>query len=574
MRWPVRRTNRPPAGLVMPESLEIAPRRMQTGETWCQSFAVTGFPREVGPGWLSPLLNHHGPVDVSLQVQAIPNEVAATRLRRQIARLESTRRIDKSKSRLPDPELDTAAEDALELAAGIARGEGRLFRVGLYFTVRAASPEQLEAEAARVRSIASSLLLDARPLTFRQEEGWLSTLPVGLDAVGITRTFDTRALASAFPFSSAEFTHDGGILCGLNSSTGSPVFLDRFSLENHNQVVMARSGAGKSYFAKVSLLRSLYQGIEALVIDPENEYSRLADSVGGTTVALGSEGSQFNPFDILGTGTSNAFIEQALFIHTLIETLVGTLSSSERAVTDRAVLRTYENAGITADPKTHSRRAPVLRDLVVEISNEQDGASLASRLEPFTIGSHRGLFDHSTSLRVDGHLVVFSLRDLPDELKAAGTLIALDAIWKQVVRGQRVRRLVVVDEAWWLLRSGLDHAATYLHRLAKSARKNWCGLTTITQDVADVLSTDLGQAILTNASSQFLLGQSPQAIEALTKAFDLSQGEISYLLSCERGHGLLSVGRERVPLAVEASEEERTLVNTSPAEVAVLEENS
>lgn len=574
MRWPTRRSLRPPSGFVMPESLEVAPRRLQAGDTWCQTFAVTGFPREVGPGWLAPLLDYSGPVDVSLQVEAVPNEVAAVRLRRQIARLESTRRIDKSKSRIPDPELDTATEDALQLAGGIARGEGRLFRLGMYFTVRSGSPELLEAEAMRVRSTAASLLLDARPLTFRQEEGWLSTLPVGIDAVGLTRTFDTKALASCFPFGSAEFSHETGILCGRNSSTGGPVFLDRFVLENHNQVVLARSGAGKSYFAKVGLLRSLYQGIEVLVVDPENEYSRLAQSVGGRTVALGNTESHLNPFDLPLTRGGNEFLEQALFIHALIETLVGQLSSSEKAIADRCVIRAYEHAGITADPQTHNRPAPLLRDLGSEIAKEKDGSSLASRLEPFTIGSHRGLFDHPTDVRPDGHLVVFSLRDLSEELKSAGTLIALDAIWKTVTRGRRVPRLVVIDEAWWLLRSGLDHAAGFLHRLAKSARKNWCGLTTITQDVSDVLSTDLGQAILTNASSHFLMGQSPQAVDALTKAFDLSEGEISYLISCDRGRGLLAVGRERVPLTVEASDDERDLVTTSPAELIAQEGNS
>lgn len=571
MKLPTLRSRNTPSSYVIPESFEISPRRLQAGSTWCQTFAVTGFPREVGPGWLEPLLDYAGPVDVSLQVETVPNEVAASRLRRQIARLESTRRIDKSKSRIPDPELDAAANDALQLAGGIARGEGRLFRVGLYFTIRAASPELLEAEATRVRSTAASLLLDARPLTFRQKEGWLSTLPVGLDAVGLTRTFDTKALASCFPFGSAEFSHETGILCGRNSSTGGPIFLDRFGLENHNQVVLARSGAGKSFFAKLTLLRSLYEGIEVLVVDPENEYSKLSDAVGGRTVSLGSSDSHLNPFDLSPDGNANEFLDRALFIHTLIETLVGKLSSAEKAIADRCILRAYENAGITADPQTHGRPAPTLRDLMSEIAKEEGGGPLASRLGPFASGSHRGLFEYPTNVRSEAHLVVFSLRDLSEELKSAGTLIAVDAIWKTVTRGKRVPRLVVIDEAWWLLRSGLDHAAGFLHRLAKSARKNWCGLTTITQDVADVLSTDLGQAILTNASSHFLMGQSPQAVEALTKAFDLSEGESSYLVSCDRGQGLLAVGRERVPLSVEASDDERELVTSSPAELIAQE---
>jgi type IV secretory pathway VirB4 component len=267
-------------------------------------------------------------------------------------------------------------------------------------------------------------------------------------------------------------------------------------------------------------------------------------------------------------------LSQALFLHTLIQTLVGQLSSEEKSVLDRCLLRVYDRAGITSDPKSHARPAPLLSDLKNALEEETRGVSLATRLEPFSDGSHRGLFSRPTAVRPQGHLIVFSLRDLPEELKSAGTLIALDAVWKTVARGDRRPRLVVVDEAWWLLRSGLEHAAGFLHRLAKSARKNWCGLTTNTQDVADVLSTDLGQAVRTNASSHVLMGQSPQAVEALSKAFDLSEGEASYLLSCGRGKGLLAVGSERVPLTIEASEEEHALVTSTPAELQDLEAGS
>ncbi len=553
-----------PSGLLAPDSIEVAPRRLRTGDTWCQTFAVTGFPREVSPGWLTPLLDYPGPADVALHVDPIPNDVAASHLKKQLARLESTRRIEASKARLSDPELETATDDAKELAAGIARGEGRLFKFGLYFTVRAASPEQLETEVTRIRSLAGSLLLDARPLTFRQVEGWLSTLPVGLDSVRLRRTFDTKALASCFPFASAEFSHDEGIFYGRNASTGGLVFLDRFALENHNQVVLARSGAGKSYFVKLALLRSLYQGIEVLVVDPENEYERLARALGGSVFKLGTDGGHLNPFDLRQASEPNALLEQALFVHTLVQTLVGQLSSEEKALLDRCVLKTYALVGITPDPKTHGHPAPLLRDLAAVLAVEPEGTSLAGRLEPFTAGSHSRLFASPTDADGKGHLVVFSLREVPEEMKSAATLIALDFIWKRVTRGERRPRIVVIDEAWWLLRSGLEHAAQFLHRLAKSARKNWCGLTTITQDVGDVLSTDLGQALLTNASSHLLMGQSPQAVEALSKAFDLSEGEVAYLLSCRQGQGLLAVAGERVPLTVEASTEEHALITTSP----------
>lgn len=571
MKTPLRKP--PPTGLLGPDSIEVHPRRIQVGDIWYESFAVTGYPREVRPGWLSPLLNFSGRLDLSLHVEPVPNEVAAGQLRRQIARLESSRHIDVSKGRLTDPELDAAARDAVELAAGLAEGEGRLFRVGLYLTVQASSHESLDAEVRRVRAVASSLLLDARPLTFRTIEGWTATLPLGLDPVRLRRTFDTKALASCFPFAGAEIGSEGGVLVGRNTSTGSLVFFDRFGEENFNQVVLARSGAGKSYLAKLSALRSLYLGIEVLVVDPENEYQRMAEAVGGTVLRIGG-GSRLNPFDLTTPGEKDALLIQALFVHTVVGSLVGELSGEERAFLDACILGVYERRGITADPATHYKPAPLLRDLSELLRERDDGASLAQRLEPFVSGSHRELFDGPTSVRPDGHLVVFSLRDLPEEMKSAGTLLALNSIWQRVARGERRRRVVVVDEAWWLVRSGGKQGAAFLNRLAKSARKHWCGLTTITQDAADLLSSDLGQAVVTNASSHFLLGQSPQAIESLSKAFDLSEGEVSYLLSCDRGQGLLSVGLERAPMKVLASESEHSLVTSDPAEIAAMEKSA
>jgi type IV secretory pathway VirB4 component len=562
----------PPAGLLGPDATEIFPRRVRTGETWCETFAVIGYPSEVSPGWLSSLIAYPGPVDVALHVEPVRNDEAARHLRRQLARFESTRRIEAKRERLEDPQTEMAAQDAAELSRALARGDGRLFRVGLYVTVRAASEEALEREAHRVRSLCASLLLEVRPVTFRALQGWITTLPLGIDGLRLRRTFDTKALAAAFPFASAELEAAGGIFVGRNATTGGLVFVDRFALENHNQVILARSGAGKSYFAKLQILRSLYGGIEVLVIDPENEYRRLAQAVGGSVVSLGEAGQRLNPLDLAEAGTPEALTDQALFVHTLASALLGELSSEDRALLDRAILQAYEQAGISADPRTHARPAPVLADVLARLHEDQSGSSLASRLDPYVSGSHRSLFDGPATVRADGHLVVFSLRNLPEELKTAGTLLALDAVWRRVTRGERRPRVVVVDEAWWLLGTGGDAGARFLQRLAKSARKHWCGLTAITQDVADVLSTELGQAVVTNAAQQVLLGQSPQAMEALGRAFNLSAGEQSYLLTCDRGQGILSIGTERAALQVVASESEHRLATSDPAEIARMQE--
>lgn len=553
-------------GLLGPDALDVGARWVRTRDSISATFAVTGYPREVGGGWLSPLLSYPGPVELSLHIEPTSGGSAAQSLRRQMARLESTRRIDQSKLRIPDPQLEAAASDAQRLAAEVARGESRLFKVALYLTIRGHTEDEVEVESAKLRALASSMLLDCRFLTYRSLEAWRSSLPLANDEIRLTRTFDTRALAACFPFATAELNHEGTTLFGVNSATGSLVFCDRFALENHNQVVLARSGAGKSYFAKLTLLRSLYEGIDVLVIDPEDEYGALAASVGGKVISLGSEGVHLNPFDLAKPGQAEALTEQCLFVHTLVQTLIGELSSSEKSTLDRALLDSYDAAGITGDPRTHARPAPLLNHLVDALNESSQGRDLAARLSPFATGSHKRIFEGATTVRPEGHLVVFSLKHLPDELKAAGSLMALDSIWKTVASGPRRRRNVVVDEAWWLLAAGNRHSALFLHRLAKSARKNWCGLTTITQDVQDVLNSELGRSVVTNASSQFLLGQSPQAISGLSEVFNLSRGEAAFLTACERGTGLLFVGNERIPLHVKASQEEHRLVSSSPAE--------
>jgi type IV secretory pathway VirB4 component len=563
----------PPAGLLGPDALEIiGPRTLRAGGTLCATFAVTGYPREVGPGWLEPLLTSPGPADVAVHVEPIPPQVAADRLRRQLARLESSQRLDADRGRLPDPEVEVAAADARDLAGRLARGEGRLFRVGVYATVCGADQAELDGEAARLRALLGSLLLDAHPATFRPVQGWVTTLPLGLDQLRLRRTFDTAALAAAFPFASAELPPaDGGVLYGRNAHSPGLVVWDRFAQPNYNQVILARSGAGKSYLAKLEVLRWLYQGTEVWVVDPEDEYRRLAEAVGGAHLALGAGGVRLNPFD-LGTGP-DALTRRALFLHTLVAVLVGQpLDPQATAALDRGVIAAYHARGITADPRTHARPAPLLADLAAALAADPDPAArtLAARLAPWVTGSHRQLFAGPTITRPQGHLVVFSLRHLPDQVKAAGTLLALDAVWRRVTDPtERRRRLVTVDEAWLLARD--PAGARFLHRLAKSARKHWCGLTVVTQDAADLLGSDLGQAVVANAATQVLLGQAPQAIDQLTAAFRLSEGERAFLLAARPGDAILAAGAQRVAFRALASPAEHRLVTTDPEFLASLE---
>jgi len=569
-RWR-RRAGRVPVGLPGPDALEIDARTLRAGGALHRTLAVTGYPREVGPGWLQPLLDHPGPIDVALQVAPVPTVVAAERLRRQLARLESSQRLDAARGRLDDPHLETAADDAQELARRLASGDGRLLRVGLYVTVRGHTHAELDREVARVQGLLGSLLLDAHPTTFRALQGWITTLPLGLDQLRLQRTMDTTAVAASFPFASADLPPPatGGVLLGRNLRTQGLVCWDRWVQPNHNQVILARSGAGKSYLAKLEALRWLYQGVQVLVVDPEHEYQRLAEAVGGACLRLGAPGVHLNPLDL--GGEPDALTRRALFAHTLLAVLLGgSLDAAAAAVVDRAVIAAYAARGITSDPRTHPRPAPLLRDLARALERDPDpaGPALAARLGPYVTGSYRGLFEQPTSTHPDPHLLVLSLRDLPEELKPVGTLLALDTLWRHVTSQQhRRRRVVVVDEAWLLAQQ--PTGARFLARLAKSARKHWCALTVVTQDAGDLLQSELGQAVVANAATHLLLGQAPQAIDRLTSAFGLTEGERQLLLAARVGEGLLAgPGGQRAAFTAMASPAEHALVTSDPAELA------
>ncbi|MEU8342409.1 ATP-binding protein [Spirillospora sp. NPDC048832] len=571
------------AGLGLgPSALRVNARSLELPGGVCASFAVTGYPREVGAGWLEPLLTYPGRLDVSLHIDPIPPLIAAQRLRRQLARLESASRANAQQGRLADFAAEAAADDAAELAASLARGHGRLFRVGLYLTVHAPDPGVLEGEVQRVRALAASLLLDAQPTTFRALQGWTTTLPLSHDSVRTRRVFDTAALAAAFPFTSPDLQPvlgDTPVLYGLNAYSSGVVVWDRFAQDNYNSVTLARSGAGKSYFTKLETLRLLYQDVHVAVIDPEDEYRRLCDHVAGTRIALGAPGVCFNPFDLPEGQGEDTLIRRALFLQTLIGAMLDEpLTPAARAVLDRAVLAAYRSRGIGSDPRTWARPAPVLADLTTQldqIAGSQapeagTAADLSARLAPYTTGSYRGLFAGPTTTRPTGHLVVFSLRDLPDEVRPVWMLLALDAIWRTLANpDERRRRLVVVDEAWTLMRE--DEGARFLYRLAKSARKHWAGLAVVTQDAGDLLGSDLGRAVIANSATQILLRQAPQAIDQITDAFDLTDGEKTFLLAADRGHGLLcgtGAGSDRAAFTAIASGHEHQLVTTDPAELA------
>jgi hypothetical protein len=609
------------ASVIGPHAVEVGPHQVQVGDGWAASLVVTGYPAQVGVAWLEPVLASSGEaarVDVAFHVVPLPAAAAAAGLRRSRARVEATRRLDADRGRLDDPAAEVTAGDARDLADRLARGQVRLFRVGIYLTVHAPTRARLRDAVAQVRAAAAATLLDTQPTTWRQLHGWLATLPLAHDGIKARRVFDTDALALAFPLAGPNLPAPlpgrgspvGGVLVGINPASGGIVWWDRWTQHNHNTLILARSGAGKSYLVKLDVLRSLFEGVRVAVIDPEDEYPALADAVGGTTIRLGVPGVRVNPLDLPPAGRgADVLSRRALFVHTLVAVLLGRPPAPEEAAAlDTAIAAAYTRAGITDDPTTWTRPAPLLADVVAGLeTTDEAGRSLGIRLRPWTHGSFKGLFDGPTTTTPAGRLTVWSVRHLPDELRAAGILLALNAIWRDVdtshdsypdadpdtgrpthdgtdrddtltaavegtvldgsardtstPRGEMalrpvapVRRLVVVDEAWTLLRD--EVGAHFLYRLAKAARKRRAGLVVVTQDAADLLATDLGQAVAANAATQILMRQAPQAIDAITAAFGLTTEEARMLLTAPRGHGLLLGATHRVGFRAVASTRE------------------
>ena len=589
----------------LPDFLRVTPRHVDVAGELAASLVIVGWPREVFGGWLEPLTSFPARVDVSLHIEPIPPQLASVRLRRQLARFESSRYGDADAGRLADPQLDTATADAYELAGRVARSETRLFRVGISLLVRASDPGELAELVAAVTALASSMLLDARSASYRALRGWTTALPLGIDCLGQRRTLDTDCLAAAFPFACTDLPGDPvsltaptGVVLGRNLAGPGLVIHDRFAAHrpNYNSVCLAQSGAGKSYLTKLEVRRSLYLGMRASVIDPEDEWAPTSAELGGTHIRLGEPGVHVNPLDLppattahTGTGTgphptapagpsagADALSRRSLYLHTVLGVLLGApLGPVQRTVADRAIRACYRGAGITHHRATWIRPAPRLADLATALADLDDprgiGIELAEGLEPFTTGSFSGLFTGPTTHPPDpdAPLTVYSLRALPDELKAIGTLLALDATWRAVTNlaTHPGRRLVVLEEAWQLL--GNPAGAQFVARLARAARKRNTGLLLVTTDVTDLLNSELGMAVVTNAATHLLLPTSPAVADQVAATFALSEGEKNFLTAAAVGHALLLAGRRhRVAFQALASPREHLSVTTHPAELA------
>ncbi len=561
---------------IAPSSLEIESSYFRLGTMYGRSFYVYGYPRQIFTGWLSSIVNMDEEIDLSMFIYPVASQVVLENLRKKVSQLEAGLQIDAEKGRVRDPAKQSAIVDAEELRDSLQIGEERFFRLGLYLTTYAKSLEELDFIQHKVETVLGQQLIYSKPATVQMEQGLNSTMPQFTDQLQVRRNMNTGALATSFPFTSADLTQENGILYGINMHNNGLVLFDRFSLENANMVVFAKSGAGKSFAVKLEAVRSMMMGTEIVIIDPENEYERLCDAVGGSYIRMSlNSTTRVNPFDLPQVidqdDADNALRSNLITLHGLMRLMMGgALSPNEEADLDQALIDTYAKAGITGDPLTHQTPPPTINDLYETLLHMQgSGPSMAQRLRKYTTGTFAGIFSQQSNVDINNNMVVFNIRDLEDELRPVAMYIVLNHIWNKTKSDKRKRNLII-DEAWQLLK--YQDSANFMFSLAKRARKYYLGLTTISQDVEDMMSSQTGRAIVSNSSMQLLLKQSTSAVDVLSAVFKLTGEEKKRLSQFPVGQGLLFAGQNHVHIQIIASPTETSLISTNPDEMRKVQE--
>lgn len=555
--------------VIAPAEIEVDFNHVKIDSQYFRSFFVSNYPRFVEPNWLEPIISFEHSLLISMFIYPSQSAGVLDELKRKIAEMEATIQTDIERGRAIDPAVQVALEDAQSLQDQLVKGTERFFEFSLYISVPASSLEELHNTSKLVESTLASLSITARPTTLQMEDGFKSTLPLGSDLLNLKHNMDTTSLATTFPFASSELTANEGIMYGINEHNGSLILFDRFSLENANSVVFAKSGAGKSYLVKLEALRSLMFGTEIIVIDPEQEYLPLAQAVGGEFINFSAQSPvKINPFDLSSEIISgeNELGRKILSLTSFLKLVLGNLTAQEAAILDRSLKQTYVLKGITDDPKTQKNQPPLMEDLYkVLIGMEEPSAQeLSARLERFVKGSLTGIFSSHSNIDLSNSFTVFSVRDLPDQLRPLAIHMILDYVWTKI-RNKLKKRILIVDEAWYLMRS--PDSAEFLVDIAKRSRKYYLGLTTITQDVEDFLSNERGKEIISNSSIQILLKQAPASIDKLADVFNLSEGEQRLLLSEGIGEGIFFAGNTHVAMGVVASPQEHQLITSNPQEL-------
>lgn len=565
---------------IAPSSIELQSSHFRLGAKYGRTIYVYGYPRQIYTGWLSSIINIDEVLDISMFIYPVDTQVVLNNLRKKVTQLEASMNINTEKGRVRDPGLEAALSDAEELRDQLQIGAEKFFRYGLYVTLYADSLDELNFMQHKIETIFGQQLVFSKVASSQQEQGLNSTIPQLTDRLQIRRNMNTGAISTSFPFTSADLTDGKGVLYGINMHNNGLVIFDRFSLENANMVVFAKSGAGKSFTVKLEALRSMMTGSDILIIDPENEYQKLSDAVGGSYIRLSlNSDTRINPFDlprVIDTDEADDSLRANLVtLHGLLRQMIGGsqmtadgqvvsgLSPAEAADLDQALIDTYARVGITSDPLTHNSMPPTIADLYDTLLHMGGtGPSLAQRLRKYTTGTFAGIFSQQSNININNNMVVFNIRDLEDDLRPVAMYIVLNHIWN-ITRTDQKKRMLIVDEAWQLMK--YEDSANFLFSLAKRARKYQLGLTTITQDVEDFIGSKMGRAIVANSSMQLLLKQSPSAVDVLSNVFKLTEEEQKRLANFPVGQGLFFAGQNHVHIQIQASNTEYNLINTSPA---------
>ncbi len=559
--------------IISPSSVEVDFKNIRVGEKYYRSFFVVDYPRQVSPNWLSILIDYKETMNISMFIYPVESKDVLGNLKRKISEMEATLQSDAEQGLEPDPKINAALEDAVALREELARGLERFFQFGLYVTLVADTPEQLDTKTKELSSLLASNMLIIKPATLQMEEGYKTTLPGGVDKLFITRNMDTTSLASTFPFTSYEISHPNGILYGVNTINNSLAIIDRFSFENANEVVFGKSGAGKSFLVKLEILRQMMFDAEILIIDPEDEYKTLCNALDGEYINFSKSSEvKINPFALLSEDMTDAQLGiKILSLHGLLKTMLGEMTPTQEAILDRAIVLCYKQKGITPDPATYKNEPPILEDLYKTLLNmeEPEAKDLSFRLEKYVKGGFSGLFNQQTNYDIRNQLTVFSLKQLEDVLRPIAMHVVLDFVWNRV-RTKLKKRILVVDEAWYLMKH--PDSASFLQGIAKRARKYYLGVTTLTQDIEDFLSNDYGKSILSNSSVQILLKQNSSEVEVLAKTLFLSEGEKQFLVTAQVGEGLLFAGQNHITAQFVASQFEYDLITSKPQDLMKNEE--
>lgn len=560
------------ADTIAPSALKINARDIELGEKMARTFYTISYPRYLSESWFSPIVNLPRVFDIGIFIHPVDTGTALRNFQRKVAEVQSQIMEREEKGLVRDPMLDTAYQDLEDLRDQLQQASEKLFDVGLYITIYGSSKEELDKIEADIRGILDSRLIYTKPALFQQEQGFRSTLPLALDELAVNSKMNSSPLSSIFPFVSFDLTSDRGILFGINRHNASLILFDRFSLENYNSVVFAKSGSGKSYAIKLEILRSLMFDTEVIVIDPEREYEYLAEAVGGRlfNISLSSE-HHINPFDLPPVKEdeepSDVLRNNIINLVGLFRIMLGGLTPEEDAIVDRAISETYALKDITGDTDFTGMEPPLLSDFENVLSGMEGAASLVQRLTKYTKGTWSGFINQPTNVDIGKQFIVFSVRDMEDELKPVAMYIVTHFIWN-AVRYNLKKRLLIIDEAWWMMKS--EDTASFLYSLAKRGRKYYLGVSTITQDVEDFLRSPYGKPILTNSSIQLLLKQSPTTIEVLKDVFNLTDEEKYLLLESGVGEGLFFAGLKHVAIKIVASYTEDQIITSDPSQLLAI----